>query len=142
MVLTYTKDSPMNYRCAGIFTLRLGSNGVESIQRSRKEFQDDANREYSDELGYTESFRDAYIKTMLDKQIVGQMMSGKEFLEGIERGEIKNATGTLMTVYVNGMISNIGFADGGLFQGHFLLSKDMFAKFCDIYEIEVNWLPL
>lgn len=83
---------------------------------------------------YTEDMLDFY-----EEMICGDIMSGKEFYECVDRGGIIDYDGMLGEVFVDGYKSNLGLCHRGLCQGGLIVDGDIWLDLCDEFNIEVEW---
>ena len=93
---------------------------------------------YRKDWGFDDTFEmfwaDHFEKSIYD------LMSGEEFLEMVQYGNITNYDGTVSTVFVDGYISNLGlYTDNGFECGGFQVDEELWLQICDNYKVEVNW---
>ena len=67
------------------------------------------------------------------------LMSGEEFLHYVDDGFFIDYDGSLMEVFVDGYISNLGLWHEGIRQGRFLTTKDFWENLMKTSKVEVNW---
>ncbi len=88
-------------------------------------------------------FNDAnFEKFYTDKQhthVVYDLLSGKEFLNQVESGCIRDEDGIITNIFVDKYNSNLGLDYDDFSQGKFLVSSDVFAEICSNHEVLVNW---
>ena len=72
----------------------------------------------------------------IDKE---DLFDGKEFLEDVRSKCIIDYDGSLGRIFINGYESNLGLASTDFCQGEFLVMEDVFEKFCEEYDIKVDF---
>ena len=78
-------------------------------------------------------------KEMYAEVVCGDMMSGNDFYNSVDRGGIIDYDGCLGNVYVNGYKSNLGLCHKGLCQGHFIVDGPTWLDICEECDVEVEW---
>ena len=74
-----------------------------------------------------------------DEFPIYDLMSGEEFLNDVDAGFFIDYDGTLVEVFVDGCLSNLGLNHQGIRQGHFLATKEFWESLMKTNKIEVNW---
>ena len=91
-------------------------------------------------FAYVENDLQYYIEDHpMELNIIGDVMTGKEFYETVNTGCIMDSDGILADVYINGYKSNLGLTHKYLHQGGFMVDGESWLELCDEFDIEVEW---
>ena len=89
---------------------------------------------------YTSNFKRLKIELeVIDEIPVLELLSGFDFIDGVERSIFTDKFGYINDILVSGYKSNLGIFSDKLKQGNFMVSISEFKKLCSEYEIQVNW---
>lgn len=75
----------------------------------------------------------------MELNVIGTLMSGKEFYENVDSGLITNNDGLLGGVYINNLQSNLGLVHNDFYEGSFMVDGEMWLNICEEYDVEVEW---
>lgn len=75
----------------------------------------------------------------MELNVIGTLMSGKEFYENVDSGLITNNDGLLGGVYINNLQSNLGLIHKDFYEGSFMVDGEMWLNICEEYDVEVEW---
>lgn len=78
-------------------------------------------------------------KSMSAYNLIGELISGRDFLSTVEDGGIMDYDGILGKIYLCGYETNLGLSYCGLHQGDFQVDKKTWENLCEKYNIMVEW---
>lgn len=121
------------YNADGQILFRIGPKGIEKQVYDKNYFIEIEKQYFSDINVCTEMVDQRFQTRIYD------LFDGKDFLEMVQQGSITDYDGCIACVFVDGRRSNLGLATDNLISSGFLVSKDVWLEFCDMYKVEVNW---
>lgn len=71
--------------------------------------------------------------------IIGDLMSGHDFFDEVDKESIINDDGMLGVVFVDDYVSNLGLCHGNFYQGGFIVDGDTWLSICDDHDVKVEW---
>ncbi len=84
----------------------------------------------------------SFKKACQTKFETSKLMSGKTFLKKVQKGELTNAKGTAIQVFVDGYLSNLSLNSANYRGNGFLADESLWKYICDDAKVEVNWIDI
>lgn len=114
--------------------------GIGYYVTSQEDTKNTIELKFSDELGYSQGFRDSLIESVMNVDIKGTIISGKNFADGIKNNTYTNANGKMVCIFIDDYLTNLGIVGDKFLQGKFLVNENYFRNICNSHKVEVNWL--
>lgn len=142
------------YKAEGIFLFAHGENGelykkklnIVDLAITFRGKPEDIQKLYTYDIDEDDLIDGHHIKSKDMQELCytynideNDLIDGKEFLEDVRNKCIIDYDGSLEHIFVNGYESNLGLASSDFCQGEFLVMEDVFEKFCEEYDIKVDF---
>lgn len=96
---------------------------------------------FYDKKAYKDNIFWSLVESPIQINLLGKTMSGKAFLDSVQKGKIKNGEGKIIGVYINDFSTNLGLDYNSFKDGEIPLNEKEWLTLCQDYEVIVEWMP-
>lgn len=131
-------------RIKGTMTFFATTEGIRYYIADEIKLQESLDKAFPVESGFSDEFKQSAKENLLQYNVKGILTDGKRFIDGVLSSQYNNSNGKIEAVIIDGYRANLGifFKDSNqsfFTTGHFLVTPDIFLKFCNEHRVQVDW---